>query len=68
MFPDGGGHAKIFMVKRVNVRKKIMNAYQYSLYTSSKRNNIQIIEINKQIKVYTVGSSDTSVPRVNTKL
>ena len=63
----GGGHAKIFMVERVNV-KKIINAYQYSLYTSSKRNNIQIIEINKQIKVYTVGSSDTSVPRVNTKL
>ena len=29
-----------------------------------KKNNIQIIEINN----YTVGSSDTSVPRENTKL
>ena len=37
--PRWGGHAKIFMVKRVNV-KKLMNAYQYSLCTSTKRNNI----------------------------
>ena len=34
----GGGHANIFMVKRVNV-KKIMNGYQYSLCTSTERNN-----------------------------
>ena len=49
MFPDGGGGMQKFscMVKHVNV-KKLINAYKYSLYTSNKRNNIQIIEINKQ--------------------
>ena len=51
MFPDvggGGGMQKFsWLIKRVDV-KKLMNGYQYSLYTSNKRNNIQIIEVNKQ--------------------